>query len=370
MSESKTSISITENPLAGGSFVNWVRLARANAPIEKKYIVRAVYVTVMTVLWTPLRLLQRLLFNRRITRTPVVEDPVFVIGHYRSGTTFLLNVITRDPQWGFVSTTQAVLPELFLFGRVIRRLLRLFLPEKRPMDNMEMSPELPEEPEHAVGNLSPYCFYHGFCFPKRMMHYFSRYVLFRDVPPKEVGAWKEVYLRVVKAATFAFKGKRLILKNPPDTARLPIILQMFPNAKFIFLHRNPYVMYPSIHNFYTANIRDWQLQDIPGDELRENIFTIYFELMQQYQKDRHLIPEGNLVEVRFEDFEQRPLEEAARIYRSLGLPGFEAAEAAFRQYIDSQAGYKKNRYKLDPATTEEISRRWAEDIERWGYTVP
>jgi len=370
MAMPRESISITENPLAGGSFVNWVRLWRANIPFDPRYTLRAVYVTAMTLLWTPLRLLQRALFGGRIRRTLIREDPVFILGHYRSGTTYLQNLITQDLQWGFISTTQAVLPELFLLGPFIRKLLGLFLPEKRPMDNMEMSPELPEEPEHAVGNLSRYCFYHAFCFPRRMMHYFSRYVLFRDVPGGVVDAWKTCYREVLKAATFAAGGRRLVIKNPVDTARIRQLLEMFPDARFIFLHRDPYVMYPSIHNFYTANIRDWQLQEIPEQELRENIFTIYQEIMDRYQEDKGLIPSGHLAEVRFEDFETRPLEEMARIYQTLGLPGFEAAEAAFRRYIDSQAGYKKNRYQLDPATVREVSTRWAGDVERWGYAPP
>jgi len=360
-------LSITENPLAGGSFRNWIRLARANGPIEAGYRMRAVYVTFMTLLWAPLRLVQRLVFNGRVERTTIRDDPLFVLGHYRSGTTHLLNLISQDAQWGSVSTTQAVLPEMYLLGSPVRRLLRVFLPEKRPMDNMEMSPDLPEEPEHAVGNLSPYCFYHGFCFPKRMMHFFARYVLFRDAPGDVVKAWKRIYRKVLKAATFSAGGKRLVIKNPADTARIPFLLEMFPNARFIFLFRNPYVMYPSTHNFYTANIRDWQFHGIPDDELKQNIFTIYLELMRAYQRDKHLIPEGNLVEVRFEDFESRPLEELARIYSDLGLPGYQDAERAFRRYVDSQAGYKKNRYRLDPATVKEVSASWSEDIERWGY---
>lgn len=370
MPRSGEPISITENPLAGGSFLNWARLWRDNAPLDGRYAPRAAYVTAMTLLWSPLRLLQRALYGGRLGRTRVREDPVFILGHYRSGTTHLQNLITRDPQWGFVTTTQAVLPELFLLGPFIRKILRAFLPEKRPMDNMAMSPDLPEEPEHAVGNLSPYCFYHGFCFPRRMMHYFRRAVLFQGAGPEDVEAWRACYLHVLQAATFAAGGRPLVIKNPPDTARLPLLLEMFPRARFIFLYRDPYVMYPSIHNFYTASIRDWQLQDIPEPDLRENIFTIYQELMDRYQADRGRIPPGRLVEVRFEDLEARPLEEMRRIYEALGLPGFEAAEGAFRAYIGAQAGYRKNRYRLDADTVQAISSRWAADIERWGYRPP
>ncbi len=370
MAQEKTRITISENPLAGGSFLNWIRLARDNKPFDPRYRIRAWYVTLMTLLWTPFRLMHRLLFSIPISMTKITENPVYIIGHYRSGTTFLLNLMTRDRQWGFISTAQAVLPELFLLGLPIRKLLRIFLSDTRPMDNVKMAPELPEEPEHAVGNQSPFCFYHGLCFPRRMMHYFSKYVLFNDAGQKEVDTWKRVYYRVLRAASFACRGRRLVLKNPPDSARIPHILEMFPSAKFIFLYRNPYVMFPSIKNFYSANIRDWQFHDISDRDLEDNIFTIYSELMERYQRDKHLIPVGNLVEVRFEDFEHRPLELLEEIYTRLGLPGFEESRQIFTDYLTGQAGYRKNRYDIGPELVREIRERWGDDISRWGYGVP
>ncbi len=367
MSKSKKASSITENPLAGGTFFNWLRLARESGPIERDYWGRAAYVTLMTLAWSPLRLLHRALYGGRIEKTGIKEGPLFILGHYRSGTTFLQDLICQDKQWGFVSTTQAVLPEMFLFGPIIQRLLGLFLPDKRPMDNVEMSPVFPEEPEHAVGAVSPYCFYHGFCFPRSLMKYFRRWVLFEGVTDGEINSWGDVYLRTLKAATLASGGRGLLVKNPADTARVKELLDLFPEARFIYLYRDPYVMYPSILNFYTANMNDWRLQDYEEAELRDNIFTIYFEMTERFHKDKGMIPPGSLVEVKFEDFESSPLSELEKIYSGLGLEGFKNAESAFKQYIESKSGYKKNKYALDAATEDEISRRWAEDIKRGGY---
>jgi omega-hydroxy-beta-dihydromenaquinone-9 sulfotransferase len=367
MADKKKQGSFTENPLAGGSFSNWIDLARENSPIEAKFWVRAAYVTAMTAVWSPLRLMQRSKYGARIDATEIKEGPLFILGHYRSGTTFLQNLIVQDQQWGCVSTTQAVLPEMFLLGPVVMKLLGLFLPDQRPMDNVEMAPDLPEEPEHAVGAMSEYCFYHGFCFPKRMMHYFRRYVLFADDDPAVVEGWKAVYLKVIKAATLGMGGRRLMVKNPADTARVPQLLELFPDAKFIYLYRDPFVMFPSIKNFYTANIRDWRFQDIPDDELDENIFTIYTEMIDSYHRDKHLIPKGALVELKFEDFEKSPLQELSRIYAELSLPNFDDAKPAFEKYIESKSGYKKNKYVLDPDLKQKIAERWRDDIERGGY---
>lgn len=368
MAEKKKTIA--ESPLAGSTVGNLVRLALEAGPVEMPYLGRAGYVAAMTLLWSPFRLAQRLFFDRRVRRTELPRDPVFILGHFRSGTTHLQNLLAQDRQWGYVSTTQAVVPGMFLLGPWVRALLGFFLPKQRPMDNMAMAPELPEEPEHAIGNLSRHCFYHGFCFPRRMRDYFERAVLFSGADEAAVAEWRRTYRWVLKAATYASSGRPLLVKNPPDTARIPHLLAEFPRAKFIFLYRNPYVLYPSILNFYTSILNDWALQEHSAEELRENIFTFFAAMHARYDEDRERIAPGNLVEVKFEDVESRPLDELRRIYEELRLDGFAAAAPAFRDYLAAQTTYRKNRYALDEPTAAEIARRWSREVERGAYAPP
>jgi hypothetical protein len=366
--QQKQHLKIAENPLAGGSFLNWIRLCRANEKPEHKYVWRAVYITFMTILFSPCRVLQKLIFGQKITNTEITQDPIFVLGHYRCGGTYLMNLMTQDEQWGFISTTQALLPDMFLLGRGIRNIFKLFLHEKRPMDNVLVTPESPEEPEHAIGNVIPYGFYQGFCYPDRMLDYFRNSVLFEGHSSRAIHLlWEKAYLKILKACTLVNHGKQLLIKNPPDTTRIPSLLKLFPNAKFIFLYRNPYVMFPSIKNFYNAYIVDWQLREISDTELDENILTIYRQIMDRYQRDKQLIPEKNRTEVQFEAFEKQPLREMKNIYQQLNLPGFESAKASFIDYIESQKDYEKNHYSLTPNQIEQISQYWSADIQRWGY---
>lgn len=69
MADRKQKITITENPLAGGSFCNWRKLLRENGGIDRKFFWRAAYVTLMTAALWPLRLTQRILFGRQIRAT-------------------------------------------------------------------------------------------------------------------------------------------------------------------------------------------------------------------------------------------------------------------------------------------------------------
>ncbi|MFQ6604851.1 MAG: sulfotransferase [Fidelibacterota bacterium] len=359
---------IAENPLAGGTFRSWLQLLAKYPPVEVHYLPRAIYVTFMTLLFTPLRGLQRLLFNSQIHKTPITIPPIFVLGHYRCGGTHFMNVITQDSQWGYLSTTQALVPDLFFLGRPVRNLFSLFLHDKRPMDNLRVTPESPEEPEHALGNQLPLGFYQGFCWPDRLLETVEESVLFNG-PNGEIAQrrWGPAYRTLLQACTLANGGKPLIIKNPPDTARVPLLLDLFPDARFIFITRNPYVMFPSIRNFYRAYIRDWQFRDISSEEMDAAILDIYRMILKRYEKDKSLIPPEQLVEMRFENFEKHPLVELERIYQALNLPGFETARPAFSAYLDSQKDYQKNHYTLTPVEVEKIEKAWGESIRRWGY---
>ena len=78
---------------------------------------------------------------------------------------------------------------------------------------------------------------------------------------------------------------------------------MFPNAKFIYLMRNPYTVFESTRSFFTNTIIPLQLQKISPEELEKNILEVYTRLYRKYEEDKKLIPAGNLIEIKFEDFE-------------------------------------------------------------------
>ena len=77
------------------------------------------------------------------------------------------------------------------------------------MDNVKIDINSVEEEEYALGNLSPYSFYHALSFPKRMRHIFDRYVIFENAPFSVIEKWKAIYMRFLKKLTFSSGGKQL-----------------------------------------------------------------------------------------------------------------------------------------------------------------
>ena len=147
------------------------------------------------------------------------------------------------------------------------------------------------------------------------------------------------------------------------------ILEMFPNAKFIYLMRNPYTVFESTRSFFTNTIIPLHLQKISPEELEKNILEVYTRLYRKYEEDKKLIPAGNLIEIKFEDFEADALAMTEKIYRTLAIPGFEAAKADIAAYLDKKKGYKKNAYKYETRTVELVEKHWDYALKQWDYKL-
>ena len=360
-----------EQLLAGNSFSNWIRVLRQSSGVEPKYWHRAAFVTLTSLSTTPLRACEWALFARRVRATAIRKPPVFVIGHWRCGTTLLHNLLCSDPAFGHINLVQMAAPESYLTaGPLFKVILTRLVKPARPMDNVPFTHDSPQEDEFVAVKMSPYSFYHAWSFPKDSRAYFDKYVLFRDVPDTVVAACKQTCLDIVKKTTLASGGKQLVMKNPVNTARIPMLLDLFPDAKFIHIVRNPHAVFPSTKNLHARTLSLFQMQSIGPDEIEENVFRVYRDLMQAYLKHRDKVPAGHLAEVRFEDLEQNPLAELRRLYAELDLPGYEDAEAAFSAHIESQAGYRKNRYPVDVDAIRKVEEHWGFALREWGYPRP
>jgi len=165
-------------------------------------------------------------------------------------------------------------------------------------------------------------------------------------------------------------GKRLILKNPLNTVRIKIILELFPDAKFIHIYRNPYNVYLSIQMIYKNLLPLFMLHNITKKKIDYFIINIYYDMMRRYFEQKKLIPKNNLIEIKFEDLEKQPIEILKKIYRELGLIGFENAKQQIKRYLKKIAHYKKNVYSIDQNTRNKIRKFWNLTITKWKYNAP
>ncbi|MCD7710506.1 MAG: sulfotransferase [Porphyromonadaceae bacterium] len=312
--------------------------------------------------------------NRRsdkwLADKPIENDPVFILGHWRSGTTFVHNVLSQDKQFGYTTTYQTVFPHMVLFGQpFFKKMAAMAMPKKRPADNMELKADQPQEEEFALMNMCPNTYYNFWVFPRDTQEYSKKYLLHEEATPAELANFKEYFERLVKISLWNTKGKRFLSKNPPHTGRIKALLELFPNAKFIYLMRNPYTVFESTRNFFLNTMQPLKLQDITPKEVIDNFIKVYIDLYFRYQEDKKLIPAGNLIEIKFEDFEHNPLEMVEKIYETLSLPGFAQARPQIENYINRKKGYKKNKYNYDPETVQIVEKNWDFALKDWGYKL-
>ena len=284
-------------------------------------------------------------YEKLLADKPLEHDPVFILGHWRSGTTFVHNVFSCDKHFGYNTTYQTVFPHLMMWGQpFFKKNMSWLMPDKRPTDNMELAGDLPQE-------------------------YADKYLLFDDISEAELKVFEETFTRLIKISLWNTHGTQFLSKNPPHTGRVKELVKMFPNAKFIYLMRNPYTVFESTRSFFTNTIQPLKLQDITPAELEQNILSVYAKLYHKYEADKASIPAGNLIEVKFEDFEADAMGMTEHIYDALSIPGFADARTAIEQYVGGKKGYKKNKYKYDDRTVQLVQDNWGFALKQWNYEL-
>lgn len=317
-----------------------------------------------------LKPLQDKRYEKLLADKPMEHDPVFILGHWRSGTTFMHNVFSCDKHFGYNTTYQTVFPHMMMWGQpFFKKNMSWLMPDHRPTDNMELAVDLPQEEEFALTNMCPYTYYNFWFLPKYIDEYAEKYLLFNTITPEELKVFEDNFIKLIKISLWNTHGTQFLSKNPPHTGRVKELVKMFPNAKFIYLIRNPYTVFESTRSFFTNTIQPLKLEDFSDKQIEESILSVYAKLYHKYQQDKPLIPKGNLVEVRFEDFETNTFDMTKEIYSKLSLSGFDEAKDAIAAYVEKKKGYKKNKYQYKPETRALVEKHWQFVIDEWGYEI-
>ena len=316
-----------------------------------------------------LALLQSGLYGRRITRTHLSADPIFILGHWRSGTTLLHELMILDKRFTYPTSYQCCTPLHHLVSQSwLSPMVSKLMPDKRPMDNMRFGVNYPQEDEFAqccLGNHSPYL---SMMFPNRPM-IDSQYLNMEGLTPKEIEIWRRGFLRFLQSLAIR-DPRQIVLKSPPHTARIRTLLEMFPNAKFIHIVRDPYALFPSTWNLWKRLSEDYGFQFPHFRRLEEYIFEGMERLYATFDRDRSQIPPGHFTQLRYEVFVKDKLHGMEQIYRELNLSDFDAVLPAIETYLDENKGFKKNRFApLSEELRERIATRWRFYFDQYDYPI-
>ncbi len=354
-------------PLTGMRFMDLFRvLARNNfrvSPSRVPHLAGLVTASCYNSAFSPY---EKRLNRPKVEKRRIEHPPVFILGHFRSGTTHLQNLMFLDDNLYTPNYFQTSFPHIYLYcQRLGAPVLNRLLPPTRPMDNLALSAFRPNEDEFALAALCLSSPYFKFMFPVSGDEPHSLLDPLA-LPAKDLEKYKNALSVYVRKLTFT-KGRRVLLKSPPHMARIRILLELYPQARFVHLFRNPYDVYLSTVNLWRKTISGIHLQEPRPDRVQEIILSWYKEMHALFERDRNLIPPGHLVEVRYEDLEKKPLACLERIYRGLDLPGFQALEKKATQYLEGIKDYRKNRFVLVAQARDKVAQEWGPWFEKYGY---
>ncbi len=278
-------------PLEGMTLSDWWAILRRHRfAVDLQYSPRAL---VQTAVSASDSVSARIEIGRfgRIIEAVQVRAPLFILGHYRSGTTHVHNLPALDPQFAAPTFFQVLNPHAFLTTeRWAAPIADSVVVRRRYQDEMILGAGVPSEDEIALATMTGLSPYMAWYFPKDGSDY-DRYLTFRGASNEEVTRWAHALTTFLKKLTFRH-DRPLVLKSPPHTARIRLLLGLFPDARFVHIHRDPYAVFGSTRHMIQAVYPVFCFQEWPVPDGNDRILSVYTEMYDAFFEERALIPEG------------------------------------------------------------------------------
>ena len=342
----------------GIRFRSWVCvLARHGFRVSPSRIPRVLGITAASLSSELLAAIQQAFWARGLRTARIEHDPIVILGHWRSGTTLLHELLARDPRLVAPSTIQCATPShLVLSEQFAIERLGFLLPERRPMDAMRLGFARPQEDELALCNLGLPSPWWTVAFPNDPPPD-ADYETLESLPRATRDRWITAWTGFLRAIQFEHPG-RLVLKNPLHTYRVPLIREVFPAADFIHLVRDPHELVPSCLHFWRRIAEDHGLQWPRGTDLEDRVFASILRMQRRLTATWETIPSAHRYQARYEDLVADPIAVLRGIYDHFRWPGCAEAEPHWRQHLEAERGYRRNDLPLD----DRLRRRIATDL--------
>lgn len=352
------------------SLFRLISVIKNNGGIHYSRVQRLAPYLTRILLFEPICWLESVALENKIKNHQLTEAPLFVLGHWRSGTTFLQRLLCEDHRFGYHNIYKAVLPQMYFstekiftpFFQVVNDTINA----KNPFHRVRLVWSAADEDDTAfLGMLSPRTPYWGQVMPKNHQGSLSKYI-FNNYESTDLEKWKADYLYIIKKLSLYY-NKPLILRTPPNTGRVKQLLELFPNAKFIYIHRNPYDVYNSNLGLWEANLKNFCFQKPSKEDVKERILFGYEQIISNYISQRNLIPKNNLIEIRYEDLYTNTIENMEQIYNALSLPDFGEIKPRLENFVAKNKQKEKTEYAYSEDMITTVNQRWSFSLNEWPY---
>jgi Sulfotransferase family len=311
-------------------------------------------------------LMNRLRLQALTTAHPEIDDvaierPIIICGLPRTGTTHLHNLLAADPALRHLPYWESLepFPSPDEPGEQPRRdrcatgldLVNTSMPEFKRMHDMTVD-HAHEEIQLLANDISGMLFETTYQIPSFAAHYKGH-----DQAPS-YGYLK----RCLQAMQWLRGGTRWVLKSPQHLEQFPTLLATFPDATFVVTHRDPVEVTQSMATMISYASRMATARPDPAAISRYWLGRAE-DLLGGCMRDRDVLPAGQSIDIRFDDFMSDEEGTVARIYELAGQPFDDGARSAMSRFRDQHPRGRYGGVIYDPA---DLGLEPAEVAERLG----
>jgi omega-hydroxy-beta-dihydromenaquinone-9 sulfotransferase len=285
-------------------------------------------------------------------RTQPIDRPIFIIGNPRSGTTFLHRLLLGAGGMAAFELWEMLFPAITarkLLGGVVPRLDRLSPARYHASDVHDTSLRGIETDDVAwfFRTLDgPFAWAYFLAWQDKWGSELSRHEFgIDDVAPREERRFFSYYEACWRRNLTLKRANRILVKSSMLTFRLDALLRRYPDAKLVYVIRDPVEVIPSGMSLLASVLENgydvWnRTKKVDQQRWLENLYQASCDILRSFH-DAHtagLVPEKNVCVVRYEDLLQNLEPTMARI---LDFIEIEPPEA-FREEVRAQAARQRS----------------------------
>jgi hypothetical protein len=293
-----------------------------------------------------------------------ITAPIFVTGLPRSGTSALLNLLVAAPENRGLLQWEVQFPDPWPGcepGQEDPRYPYLVkaLEETRNSDFAKIHFVDADTPEECV-LLHAYAFTGVQLGFEIMLEPYRSWILQQDLRP--MYAYQKQQMQMLN---WRNPGEQWMLKAPAHMWGIDAILEVFPDARFIWCHRDPQKVIPSINsmNRVVMHMYAGDYSHIDAGEIGRAVMEWYALSLERGLDMRARYPQELFVDCSQAEFVENPMGVVERVYRSFELPLSADARAVLQAHIDANPKGKHGKHEYDLAeyglTRELIAERFA-----------
>jgi len=339
-------------------------LTRNGLSLHPKYLARVFFLLQGVLFASFLKRMEKKKMGSKLKDYIMPEDPIFIIGHWRTGSTFLHQLMSLDMKLVTPNVFQVSAVDSFLISeKYYKPIMTKLMQPTRPMDDVKLGFYEPQEDEYALIKLMLDSPLEKLLFPKDDNYFLKKH---SDFYPGDIEKWKKSFYGFCHRLSF-IDGRRVLLKNPFHSMRLPLLYEMFPNAKFIHIHRHPYDVVPSTIHMWQIVGNENKLKNRSSKFSVEEVSEMMNKLLDYVRKHLQDIPEHAKIEISFDELESDPEVTLNKIYKRLELTPAPDFGQKLKDKLTETRSYRKNKYTLTQKDKEIISKTLGKHFIYYNY---